>query len=354
MDRINITALAIKRQISAMHESLFEVGIRRSDGKMMQRRWDSNTLHQKEVVSWLRHENAKKSDVFIRPAGFEREAKKKRYPGIILVDDITYKSIKNMHREGYQPSVAIETSHQNFQCWIYLTGGLIDWEHHLSIARFLQKKFGGDFGAAQPGQFGRLAGFVNHKIEHRGANGGPFVRCLDATHKRADKADELLDGIPEKDIAVSNTTNRLLRRGAKNKSADLHNLFFGGRNDDLAALGFFSKNMFILKEKYGASFDPSRAEWMVVAQMLINQFSPTAIIYALVRSNIAGINNVLLRKKHHTANYINRTITKCSRELREKGCRVPRTEDSFFNLLEELEDQIVQMHSKQSGQNVHQ
>lgn len=344
MDKVNITTAAVKKQISSLHECMFEIGVRSAMNKMIQRRWTYNTLLEEKVILFLRHHNAKKSDIFIRPAGYEREGKK-QYPGIILIDDISYRNILNMHRTGYQPSVVIETSPQNFQCWVFLTGSLINWRHHLNISRFLQNKFDGDFGAAQPGQYGRLAGFVNHKEKYQRPNGGPFVRCMEAKFKRADKADELLSGVPEENLTVSNTTTGLLRRGARKKSADLHDLFYGGRMNDLEAVGFFSTRMLRLKGQYGNAFDTSRAEWMVVAQMLLNQFTPRTIIYALVRSEIDGIDSVLSRKKRHAVPYIQRTITKCYKELREEGCQVPRTEDSFFDLLEELNHQILQIHS---------
>jgi len=59
--------LAARRQLDAMGVERFEVGIRDQAGRMLIRTWSkSETL---ESMAWLKRENAKGADVYVRPAG---------------------------------------------------------------------------------------------------------------------------------------------------------------------------------------------------------------------------------------------------------------------------------------------
>jgi hypothetical protein len=50
------------------------------------------------------------------------------------------------------------------------------------VARALAKDFGGDIGAADWRHFGRLGGFTNRKLRHRGSDGlFPFVKLCEAS-----------------------------------------------------------------------------------------------------------------------------------------------------------------------------
>ena len=87
--------LAARRQLDAMGVERFEVGIRDQAGRMLIRTWSkSETL---ESMAWLKRENAKGADVYVRPAG-ETNA------GLVLVDDLNRGQLARMKAAGLTPA----------------------------------------------------------------------------------------------------------------------------------------------------------------------------------------------------------------------------------------------------------
>lgn len=171
------TSEVVKKQIDGMKSDIFELGLFRQahsadkrDAEMLPRAWDSETLLRS--IAWLRFENARGRNVYIRPQGEHH---------LSLIDDLSKSSIEQMKTNGFEPAAIVETSPRNFQAWLN-HGERLPKDVGTSVARALATLFHGDTNAADWRHFGRLAGFTNQKEKHRQPNGlFPFVRLVEST-----------------------------------------------------------------------------------------------------------------------------------------------------------------------------
>jgi hypothetical protein len=184
------TAIAVRRQITAMGSQLFEVGLFKPDAGpaesvMIPRVWDTDQVVRS--VSWLRRQNCEGRNIYIRPRG-EHD--------LSMVDDLTIHAVAAMKEAGYTPAVVAETSPGNYQAWLKHANRL-NKEVSTAAARALAEKFGGDRGAADWRHFGRLAGFTNRKAKYLDASSGlyPFVHLVEAGGEVYPEADRFLTGV---------------------------------------------------------------------------------------------------------------------------------------------------------------
>jgi hypothetical protein len=120
------------------------------------------------AIAWLRRENARGSQIFVRPHGAH---------ALSLVDDLNAERIDRMIDHGFQPAIVIETSPGNFQVWLNHGQTISDRTFSTQAAKELARRLGGDPSSADWRHFGRLAGFTNQKPRRRLQNGlSPFVR----------------------------------------------------------------------------------------------------------------------------------------------------------------------------------
>src|SRR6266498_2210838 len=104
---LNRTQEAVRKQVEAMAAAVFEIGVFDSEsGRMILRTWDEQTIFKS--IPWLRFENLKGRNIYIRPAGTH---------SMSLVDDLPAPSVHRMKSEGFSPAVVVETSPCNFQAW---------------------------------------------------------------------------------------------------------------------------------------------------------------------------------------------------------------------------------------------
>ena len=154
--------LAARRQLDAMGVDSFEVGIRDQAGRMLIRTWSkAETL---QAMPWLKRENAKGADVYVRPAG-ETNA------GLVLVDDLNRGQLARMQAAGMTPASVTETSPDNFQAWVRVHDKRLEPKLATEVATMLAEQYGGDPNSADWRHFGRLAGLTNAKPKHKDANG---------------------------------------------------------------------------------------------------------------------------------------------------------------------------------------
>jgi hypothetical protein len=101
-----------------------------------------------------------------------------------------------MHREGFHPTLVVETSPSNFQAWLKHPEQL-DKQLSTATARTLAERFGGDTGAADWRHFGRLSGFANRKPKYQDVTTGlyPLVRLIEAEGKVYPQADHFLASV---------------------------------------------------------------------------------------------------------------------------------------------------------------
>jgi hypothetical protein len=175
----------VRVQLRAMGCESFELGIRREAGEMILREGQDASAIEK-AIKWLRHENAKGSHIYIRPAGIH---------ALSLIDDLSAEAIERMKAEGFEPALIVETSPNNFQAWLN-HGQVLEAAASTRAAKQLVERFGGDPSSADWRHFGRLAGFTNPKRERQLPSGlQPFARLRSATGRVYTKAAEFLAGI---------------------------------------------------------------------------------------------------------------------------------------------------------------
>lgn len=138
----------------------------------------------------LKRMNSQGANLWIRPPRDQDH-------DLVLVDldDRGRGVLDQMKAQGHAPAVAVETSPGSFQAWVRLGRAVPALVRH-GISRRLKELYGGDPGAVDPHQSGRLAGFTNRKPEHEGAGGQgryPFAMLLNAPGKPAARAAELID-----------------------------------------------------------------------------------------------------------------------------------------------------------------
>ena len=96
---------------------------------------------------------------------------------------------------GFEPTLVVETSRQNFQVWLD-HGQILDRDMSTWAAKELAKRFGGDLSSADWRHFGRLAGFTNRKPERLLQNGlAPFVRLRQSEGRTYYAAREFLEEV---------------------------------------------------------------------------------------------------------------------------------------------------------------
>jgi hypothetical protein len=175
----------VRVQLRAMGCESFELGIRRAAGEMILRE-GQDAIAIEKAIKWLRHENAKGSHIYIRPAGIH---------ALSLIDDLSAEAIERMKAEGFEPALIVETSPNNFQAWLN-HGQVLEAAASTRAAKQLVERFGGDPSSADWRHFGRLAGFTNPKRERQLPSGlQPFARLRSATGRVYTKAAEFLAGI---------------------------------------------------------------------------------------------------------------------------------------------------------------
>jgi hypothetical protein len=167
---IEITREMVSPQLTAMSCGSFEIGVLRRSGRMLLREgWTSQQIEA--AIRWLRHENARGAEIFVRPHGVH---------SLTLIDDVNAAAIAQMKKSGFEPAVILETSTANFQVWLN-HGRVLDRDLSTVAAKELARRFGGDRSSADWRHFGRLAGFTNRKKSRRLPNGlAPFVRLHEA------------------------------------------------------------------------------------------------------------------------------------------------------------------------------
>ena len=180
------TQSVVRNQLCAMGCELFEIGVLQMDGRMLLRSgWSTDQIDA--ALAWLRRENARGAQIFVRPHGTH---------ALSLVDDLSAETIPRMTDVGFQPAAVIETSPGNFQVWLNHGRILFDRTFSTQAAKELARRFGGDPSSADWRHFGRLAGFTNQKLKRRLQTGlPPFVRLHECEGRTYTAAREFLEEV---------------------------------------------------------------------------------------------------------------------------------------------------------------
>jgi len=176
------TKEVVRRQLRALGNDRFELGIQRRDtGTMELRVLSAETILAS--VGFLKWRNQLGHFIRIRP--------KWPHP-FVFVDDLSVEGVYALDRRGFLPSVVVESSPENFQAWLNL-GRRVAPEVMTLIARQVASILDADRGAANWRQAGALAGFTNCKPKHQRPDGlYPFVRLHMARHQVFPRAKSLI------------------------------------------------------------------------------------------------------------------------------------------------------------------
>lgn len=122
-------------------------------------------------LSFLKAQNAMGRHIFIRPDDSVE-------PHYLMADDLTYELIQRHHQTAnneWKPGrLIVETSPENYQCWIRSDRPLT-----LDEKRYWLKRMHSDPGADPNYRWGRCPGFFNRKPKHRSPDGRyPLARLI--------------------------------------------------------------------------------------------------------------------------------------------------------------------------------
>ena len=176
------TRTAIQRQLKGMGLELFEISIIRGDEHRSVNAWTPAEILDR--LPSIKRANLAGAHIYVR-------GPRDRDHDLILLDDLDRFTPERMKAAGHDPAVVIETSPGNVQAWIRLGVACSASIRH-EVSRDLAQLYGGDPGAIDPHQSGRLAGFTNRKIEYKTAKGFPFVLMHNAPGKIAPASAELI------------------------------------------------------------------------------------------------------------------------------------------------------------------
>ena len=116
------------------------------------RYWLTREMLAERTYNWQRWLNRMKlMHWFGRPCGPH-----------VLLDDIGFDALGDMHRDHVRPSAVVETSPGNLQAWVTVAGGRKPIATR-AYARELAIRYGGDMGATGNGQIGRMPASLNAK-----------------------------------------------------------------------------------------------------------------------------------------------------------------------------------------------
>jgi hypothetical protein len=259
---------------------------------MMSRIWSRDEVLK--AVPWLKRQNAKGADIYVRPAG-------DRNQGLVLVDDLNQGQIERLKADGYAPAVVVETSPRNHQAWIRLSERPIEPDVATVASKYLAKQYDADPNSADWRHYGRLAGFTNRKPAHTDERGrNPFVLAHESPGKAARNAQELLARV-ETAIDKGEAQKESLRRREALWEAQPN---AGNRYDPVQEYQRQAKR---LLARYGRDADFSRLDWMIATDM-------AASGHWLARDIERGIRecspNIESRKTGHLEDYAKRTAEK--------------------------------------------
>lgn len=283
--------LAARRQLQAMGAERFEVGIRDgTTGRMLTRTWTAEeTL---KALPWLKRENAKGADIYIRPAGEQNQ-------GLILADDLTRGALERLKQDGLTPAAIVETSPDNFQAWIRVSPQPLEPALATAISKRLAQTYGADPNSADWRHYGRLAGLTNQKLIHRDAQGrNPYVLAHESSGQTALRGPELVREAREalRQQELKREQEQRLE-AAKNAPERVY-----GHNP----VEEYQRQLKRLLERYGPAADLSRIDWMICKDMALHGYSAQDLTQALHQASP----ELSTRKLGHELDYAERTVNR--------------------------------------------
>ena len=282
------TYQAVKRQLDGMNCESYEVGVRNTKGQMLICSWSQDEVLKS--VSWLKRENARGADVYIRPGGGKNQ-------GLILVDDLSKGQLDTMKTKGFEPCVVVETSPYNHQAWVRVCKQPLANNVATMSSKIIAKVAGADINSADWRHFGRLSGFTNQKSEHKTSTGrSPWSLCHISNTNHATRGNELVD-YSKKCILEIDAQNESQKRLESALSAH-------ERPSRYNSIQTYQSEFKALRGRYGADMDLSRADFMICKSMAKQGFSKNDLLKTLEKVSP----ELPKRKAGHESDYCKRTV----------------------------------------------
>lgn len=190
---LNLTAQAIRRQLTAMPHDLYLVRLIHYQTRRAfpgERLWTATQLCHLATIRFLRVRNREGCDVYIHPYAENGN------PGYILVDldQSNPAVVGTMRAAGHEPCVVLQTSPGNLQAWVRVSATPIPAAVASRIGKRLAHLYGGDLASTDWRHLGRLAGFTNQKPQRRNGRGySPWVKVMQARAGLASQGAALLE-----------------------------------------------------------------------------------------------------------------------------------------------------------------
>jgi hypothetical protein len=266
MGKVDLTVVAVKRQLKTMACETFEVGIyNRADDVMMNRTWNSETIIK--YVNFLKSKNKTGHDIYIRPVGSM---------GLVFFDDLNQEKLARLRADGLTPAVIIRSSPQSYHGWIKVSADRLDTKLATAVAKVLAIKYGGDVNSADWRHYGRLAGFTNRKLQYIDDEGKhPYAILYEYKGAVAENATQLLE-----------EAHDYLRIKAEEADARRQAIMAAREsrigNDLRPAEDFYLSELKGLLTRYKADFNRSKADWMIVLKMLELGYHESEVAVAML------------------------------------------------------------------------
>lgn len=294
----------VKKQLLAMGSKLFEIGILARDNIMRLKTWSLNEVIKR--VPWLQRENAKGSDIFIRP-------KDNHNPKALVVDNLDKSQINRLMKTGFEPSVIVEKTPENFTAWIRISDNAITPPAASQASLMLSRTVG---GTPIREEWIRLAGFTNQRPEHTTHEGlSPMVTCHTALNRTASRGDFLI-GITE-DLLERKSIDKEKQERLKAIQGSPEGFY--GRD----AVMHYRMQLKRLTEDQGSSLDLSKADEIITKALAKKRYSKDELIEALNKASPEAVSRKMLEH-----DYAQRTVDRVFKDPEvKKGLQRSRRYD---------------------------
>ena len=179
---VDRTVQAIERQLKGMGCTAYELHIQDREGQVLMRTWSSENILQS--IAWLKRQNAKGADIYIRPVGDENR-------GLILLESLNATQLEHMKKQGIAPAVVVEANPEKYQAWIRLTDLPLSPAVAVLAGKTLARHFDTTYSSSA---FGQLAGLTNQNPNYTTDEGRhPFILCREFSGQQAKRGEEMVE-----------------------------------------------------------------------------------------------------------------------------------------------------------------
>ncbi|MEM1278879.1 MAG: MobQ family relaxase [Cyanobacteria bacterium P01_H01_bin.152] len=301
------TRTALQRQLQGMGAECYDIGVllpaaNKDERKMVRRFWSTEELLDRNSpkLAWLKRQNSQGADIYVRP-----DPRGGRNSGLILVDDLDLRQLKQLEQNGLKPAVIAQTSPDNFQAWVKLSEHPLEPEVASEAGRVLAERYGGDPASIDWQHYGRLAGFTNRKGTHTQANGRQPYVLLESYHgKVAPQATPVLQEAQRRLLKKQQAQQAALARMQAEQQGSSTANSPASATENQRALKWFLDQRPQYERQIGR--DGSRVDWHQCLALHRAGYSKAAVAYALQQ----GRPDMEAKKSGHIDDYVTRTVEK--------------------------------------------